>query len=109
MIALFKILLGGTLIWGSSEIGKRSGTLGGLILSLPLTSIFSILFLWAQTRDPEKVASMTSETLWFVLASFPLFLLLPFLLKRGIGFPLGFSISILLTAATYGFLFKIRS
>jgi len=109
MMEFLKIALGGLLIWGSSELGKRSGALGALVVSLPLTSIFSIGFLWFQTRDSGKVASLTEETFWFILASFPLFLLLPLLLKKGVTFPLAFPSSILVTALCYFFLFRIRS
>ena len=109
MIAAFKILLGGLLIWASSELGKRSGALGGLILSLPLTSIFGILFLWLETRSVEKISSMTSEIPWFLLPSLVLFFALPFLLKRGLNFPLSFSLSIALTAGAYAVFFQFRS
>jgi hypothetical protein len=109
MIALFKILLGGFLIWASSEAGKRSGALGGLLVSLPLTSIFSLSFLWLETRSVEKVAAMSTEIIWFVVPSLVLFFTLCFLLKKNFNFPISFGASILLTVCAYAFLFKIRS
>jgi len=109
MIALLKIFIAAVLIWLSSEAGKRSGPLGALWVSLPLTSIFSLCFLWFDTRNPEKINTMSTEVLWFLLPSCTLFIALPLLLKRGLVFPLAMGFSILITAASYAFLFKIRS
>lgn len=106
--ALLKFALSGALIAAATEFAKRSGKLGGLILSLPLTSIFAILILWFETKSPERTASMTEETLWFIAPSLTLFVTFPFLLRRGMGFPLAFAIGIFSTAASYAFLFKIR-
>ena len=108
MTALLKFALGGALIAAATEFAKRSGKIGGLILSLPLTSIFAIMIFWLETRSAEKTASMTEETLWFIAPSLTLFVIFPFLLRRGMGFPLAFTIGILSTAASYAFLFKIR-
>ena len=109
MIALLKIFTAAILIWISSEAGKRSGTLGALWVSLPLTSIFSLCFVWFDTKNPEKISTMSTEVLWFLLPSCSLFIALPLLLKRGLAFPLAMGFSILITAASYAFLFKLRA
>lgn len=109
MIALLKIFTSGVLIWLSSEIGKRSGTLGGLLLSLPLTSIIALSWLWGETKNPEKVASMTIETFWFILPSLVLFLSLPLLLRKGVGFPWSMTLSVVATLISYALFFRIRS
>ena len=36
---ILKIAISGIIIWIASELGKKSGKLGGLILSLPLTTL----------------------------------------------------------------------
>jgi hypothetical protein len=109
MIALLKILTGGTLIWLSTEVGKRSGPLAGLILSLPLTSMIALSWLWFETRNPEKVASMTIETFWFILPSLVLFLLLPILMRKGVIFPWAMALSVIATLLSYWLFFRIRS
>lgn len=108
-MALFKILLSGILIWAASELGKRSGRLGGLVLSLPLTSIAVILWLWFETKDPSKVASISTETLIFVLPSLIFFVALSYLLNRSMHFYAAFGISIFVTLGAYAAFFKLRA
>lgn len=109
MLAILKITLSSILIWAASEAGKRGGIMGALLVSLPLTSILTLSWVWIETKDTEKLASMSTEILWFLAPSTVLFLMLPLLLKRGIGFPLSMLAGIFLTALSYAFLFKIRS
>lgn len=109
MLALLKIALSSILIWAASEAGKRGGTLGALLVSLPLTSILTMSWIFFETRDPERIASMSTEILWFLAPSSVLFVALPLLLRKGIGFPIAMSIGIFLTALSYSFLFKFRS
>lgn len=106
---ILKIILGGFLIWIVSEVGKSSGKLGGLILSLPTTSILAILWLWFETKDPSKIASLSSETSIFILPSFVFFVSLPLLLQRPLNFYLAFAISIVLTFFAYALFFKLRT
>jgi hypothetical protein len=109
MLAVLKITLSSILIWAASEAGKRGGMVGALLVSLPLTSILTLSWVWVETKDAEKLASMSTEILWFLAPSSVHFLVLPFLLRRGIGFPLSMLAGIFLTAISYAFLFKIRS
>ena len=105
---ILKILVSGVLIWLSSEIGKRSGKLGGLILSLPLTSIIAISWLWFETKDTTKVSSLATETLVFILPSLVLFFALPVLISRSVPFILAMGISIVITLVAYALFFKLR-
>jgi hypothetical protein len=108
MIVVIKFLLSGALLAVASELGKRSGKLGGLILSLPLTSILALTWLWWETRDGEKVAEMTTETFWFILPSLPLFFLLPPLLRRGVPFPWAMALCVIFTLGTYALFYRVR-
>ena len=109
MFAVLKITLSSILIWTASEAGKRGGTLGALLVSLPLTSILTLSWIWVETKDTEKLASMSAQILWFLAPSTVLFLVLPLLLRRGLGFPFAMLAGIFLTIISYAFLFKIRS
>ena len=108
MMAMIKILLGGMMIWGVSELGKRSGKVGGLVLSLPVTSIFALLYLWFETRDETKVAAVSKETLIFILPSLTFFILLPFLLEKSLNFYLSFALAICLTLVSYFIFYRVR-
>lgn len=97
-----KILLSSLVIVAVSEIAKRSSMLGALLASLPLTSLLAFVWLYLDTGDVQKVASLSSGIFWLVLPSLPLFLLLPWLLRMGWGFWLALGAAALATAACYG-------
>jgi hypothetical protein len=84
-----------------SEVAKRNPTLGAVILSLPLISILAFTWLWLDTRDKEGIAALAQSTFWFVLPTLPMFLVLPALLRGGVGFWPSLGLSCLLTVALY--------
>ena len=61
---------------------------GALVASLPLVSVLGMIWLWRDTGDAERLAAHSEATFWFVLPSLPMFLLIPALIRHGIGFPL---------------------
>lgn len=84
-----------------SEAAKRSTLLGALIASLPLTSLLAMIWLYVDTGDGEKVASLASSILWLVLPSLILFIVLPVLIRLGWGFWPSLAIASTLTVAGY--------
>lgn len=104
---LIKLVVSAVLIVIVSEVAKRSGTLGGLIASLPLTSLLAIGWLYGETRDTEKVIQLTQSIFWMVLPSLIFFLLLPVLLRKGLPFPPAMAVACLATAAGYGLMIKV--
>ena len=97
-----KILLSSLILVAVSEIAKRSSLLGALLASLPLTSLLAFVWLYLDTGDVQKVASLSSDIFWLVLPSLALFLVLPLLLKMGWSFWLSLAAAMLVTAACYG-------
>jgi hypothetical protein len=83
---IVKCLLSGVIIAVVSEVAKRSPAFGALIVSLPLVSLLGILWLWRDTGDTGRIASHAESTFWYVLPSLPMFLVLPAMLRAGIGF-----------------------
>ena len=81
-----KAALSGVIIAIVSEVARRSPTLGALIVSLPLVSILGILWLWHDTTDAERIATHAQSTFWYVLPTLPMFLVMPAMLRHGIGF-----------------------
>jgi len=81
-----KAALSGVIIAVVSEVARRSPTLGALIVSLPLVSILGILWLWHDTGDTERIAAHAQSTFWYVLPTLPMFLVMPALLRQGVGF-----------------------
>jgi hypothetical protein len=98
---IIKAILSGILVVLVSEVARYSPGIGGLITSLPLVANLSILWLWRDTSDAERIASYTQATFWFVLPSLPMFLALPAMLRHGVGLWLALGLSCVLTMALY--------
>ena len=86
LYAVTKALLSGAIIAMASEVAKRSPALGAVIISLPLISLLTFIWLWRDTADKEAIATLAQSTFWFVLPTLPMFLVLPALLRSGFGF-----------------------
>jgi len=87
-----KALLSGIIVAAVSETAKRYPTVGGLIASLPLVAVLSMIWLWRDQPDRVALARLSTSTFWFVLPSLPLFLVIPYLLGR--GWPFGFALGL---------------
>ena len=98
---LVKTLLSAVIITMVSEVAKRSPAFAALIASLPLVSVLGMLWIYNETNDVPRVAAHAEATFWFVLPSLPMFLLLPAMLRHGIGFYLALALNCALTALLY--------
>ena len=87
LLFVLKALLSGLLVATTSLVAKRYPGWGGLIASLPLVSVMAMLWLYGETRDPEKVAALSIGAFWFFLPSIPMFLIIPAMLRSGLPFP----------------------
>ena len=102
MLALLaRAALSGLIVAAASEVGRRSAGLGGLIASLPLVSLLGMIWLWHDTGDPARLADYAESTLWFVLSSLPMFVLVPWLLRTGHTFWTALGIGCVVTVALY--------
>ena len=98
---LFKALISGFLVAIASEVARRWPGWGALIVSLPLVSLLTFIWLWIDTRDDARIAEMAQSTFWFFLPSMPLFLILPALLRNGVAFWLAILLACAMTVALY--------
>jgi hypothetical protein len=98
---IIKVLLTSLLVVSASEAAKRSTVAGAILASLPLTSLLAMVWLYADTRDPEKVAALASGIFWLMLPSLTLLLVFPLLLRNGLAFAPSLVIGVALTAASY--------
>ena len=81
-----KAALSGIIIMVASEVARRSPSYGALLISLPLVSILSLIWLWRDTGDSQRVAALSEATFWLVLPTLPMLLVLPALLRHGVEF-----------------------
>lgn len=98
---LIKAAISGALIALASEVARRQPGWGGLIVSLPLVSLLSFIWLWRDTGDVERIAQLSTGAFWFFLPSVPLFLVLPMLLRGGVAFWPALGIGCAMTIGLY--------
>jgi len=96
-----KVLLTALVVVAVSEIAKRSSFWGAVLASLPLTSLLAFAWLYLDTGNTQAVAALSQGIFWLVLASLPLFLVLPLLLKAGWPFWPSLASACLVTVGAY--------
>jgi len=96
-----KALVSGILIAAASEIARRNPGWGGLIASLPLTTLLALTWLWRDTRDPVRAADFVAGTAIYVAAALPALALIAWLLRRETGFGLALGAGCMVAVAGY--------
>lgn len=98
---LIKIILTSLIIVLISEFSKRNNFIATIFASLPLISLLSFIWIYLEQKDTGKISKLSTSIFWMVLPSLPLFLIFPFLLKKGINFYMSLAISSFLTIILY--------
>ena len=111
---LVKLLVSAGTIVTVTEIAKRNNYIAAIIHSLPLTSLLAFiwLFIEVQRKDgTDKASALIANhafgTFWFVLPTLPMFLVLPWLLRRGWSLWTGLGLCIAGTVLLYLLTMKI--
>lgn len=104
---IIKAAISGVIVALVSDIARRSPGLGALVASLPLISILGMMWLWRDTSDAERIAAHAQATFWLVLPSLPMFLLVPWLLRMGLGFWPALGLGCLLTILLYAAMIRL--
>jgi hypothetical protein len=102
-----KLIITAAIIVIISEVSKRLPLLGSLIASLPLVSVLGMIWMYGETKDLVRIADHAQGTFWYVLPSLPMFLVMPWMLRKGISFPFSLSAGIALTGLLYFTMTKI--
>ncbi len=102
-----KIILSAAVLVTVAELAKRSSFWAAALASLPLTSLLAFVWLYLDSGDTEKVATLSHGIFWLVLPSLVLFIVLPLLLRGGLGFWLSLGAACFATAAAYFGMVKI--
>ncbi len=102
---VIKAALSGVIVAAVSEIARRYPGWGGLVASLPLTSLLAMVWLWRDSGDVGRVADLSVSIIWFIVPSIPLFIVLPLLLRSGVGFWASMALCVVGTLALYAVMF----
>ena len=98
---IIKLFLTAGIIVLISEVSKKLPLLGSLIASLPLISVLGMIWMYGETKDLQRIADHAEGTFWYVIPSLPMFLLMPWMIRKGISFPAALSAGIVLTGILY--------
>jgi hypothetical protein len=83
---IIKFGLSAAVLVAVAEIAKRSSLWAALVASLPLTSLLAFVWLYIDTKDTQKIATLSSDIFWLVIPSLALFPVLALLLRSGASF-----------------------
>jgi hypothetical protein len=98
---IIKLLLSASIIVVVSEVAKKNNFAASIIHSLPLTSLLAFTWIYLERKDSELIANHSFGTFWFVLPTLPMFLLMPWLIRRGWTFWPSLGTGIVLTVILY--------
>lgn len=102
MYFLIKTIITALIVAAVSELARRYTVWAALLASLPLTSILAFIWVYWDTKDTGKIIELSYSVFWLVFPSLAFFLILPFLLKQGLAFPLAMMGAIAAMAVLYG-------
>jgi len=101
MYLLIKTLITAIVVVGISELGKKFSLIGGVLASLPLTSILAFVWLFQDTKDIDKIVELSNIIFWMVVPSLFFFLCFPWFLKQGWRFYPSLATSAVLMVGVY--------
>ncbi|MGW8370367.1 MAG: DUF3147 family protein, partial [Gammaproteobacteria bacterium] len=68
---------------------------------VPIVSVLAMIWLYLDTRDVAQVNDLSRNVVWLVLPSLVLFIVLPWLTEKGVGFFPSLGIAIGATVVAY--------
>lgn len=108
MLTAVKLLISAGIIYFVNEfvVVRSKPLVGSMIASLPLVSLITFVWIWFHMKgEPAertaRLADHSTGVFWFVLPSLPMFLIFPFLLKKGLSFWPNLILCCLITMALY--------
>ena len=104
MPILLKYLITAGIVVLISEVARRSDKLGALIGALPMVTILAMTWMFFELKgqqQTEKIANHAWYTFWYVIPTMPMFLLMPWMLRRGLHYGWCLLASCILTAILF--------
>lgn len=89
MPIVLKYLITSAIVVLISEVAKRSDKLGALIAALPVVTTIAMIWMAVELKGQEQIDKIGNHawyTFWYVIPTLPMFLAVPWMLKRGIHF-----------------------
>ncbi len=104
---LIKLFVSAGVIVVVTEVAKRNNAAASIIHSLPLTSLLAFIWLYTETRDASLIGRHAFGTFWFVLPTLPMFVAMPWLIKKLGGFWPALGAGIVATVLLYALTMRL--
>ena len=105
--SIIKIFISAIIVFFVSEISKHNSLLGGLLASIPIISVLSLLWLYQETQNIDKIIALSHNIIILVIPSLILFFSLPYFLRSGCNFYLSMFYACLSTIICYYIAFQL--
>jgi F0F1-type ATP synthase assembly protein I len=103
LFSAIKIFLTALIFFAITEVSKRSAILGAILVALPTISLISMIWIFSETKDVQRISTLSISIFWMVIPTLPFFLILPVLLKNNVNFYLSMFIGCgVMVALFYG-------
>ena len=107
MFFVIKLLTSAAIIAGVSEIAKKSSFLAAFLISLPIVSILSFVWIYIENKDAKQIQALSWEVFYLVIPSLLFFVALPLGLKHGLNFWVAMLLATLVTSIGYFIVSKV--
>jgi hypothetical protein len=104
MPILLKFLITAGLIVLISQVAKWNDRLGALIAALPMVTVLAMTWMFFDLKgeeQTEKIANHAYYTFWYVIPTLPMFLLIPWMVRKGFHYGWGLLAACVLTAVLF--------
>ncbi|MGV8147267.1 MAG: DUF3147 family protein [Alkaliphilus sp.] len=104
-----KVIVTAIIVAIVSYVSRKFPTIGAIVVSLPLTSMLAIMWLYRDTNDIAKVIELSQAIIWIVVPSIVFFIALVLLLKNDVKFYLAMFLSSVIMILGYNaYIFILR-
>ena len=107
MYFFVKVMISAVIIAGVTKLSETNIVGGALIKSLPITSLMVFFIMKYEGRTDREIGAMSWDILYLVIPSLILFIALPVLMTKGLGFYIYMSISTVLMCAGYAITLRV--
>ncbi|EWG12893.1 DUF3147 family protein [Cytobacillus firmus] len=85
MFTIFKVIISALIIGVITEISRRYPQQGGMIAALPIVSLLSIIWLYTQGVQMDKLSKFAISVVWGLPGTVVMLLIIGFALKHSIN------------------------
>lgn len=109
MLYIVKIIISALIIAFATGVARYNIVFSALLISLPLVSIISFVWIYLELGDTEILSKMSLDIFWLVLINLPFFLIFSSLLKSQFSFWISLLISCISLIVMYSTFMFLKS